>query len=106
MENEIIKKDLNEVVNKLFNAIYNKYQITEHQIKSSSRKRPIVSARRIVCALIKEECPKTKVKKLGAIVGRKHPNVCIQLREHINLANSDRDYNMMFHNIRNEYFKK
>src|ERR1035437_5738007 len=96
-----------DVVKALFKILLDNLNITEAQIKSVSRKRAFVDPRRICMSLLKEQCqsPKMTVTKIGVVVGRKHSNVCIQLKLHINLVNKNKKYYTLYHSIRAELKK-
>ena len=78
---EKIKYGHEEVSKKLFAIIFDKLGIPEARITSGRKQRILVDPRRIMMAILKEECPKITVVKIGEIVGCLHSNVTIQLQE-------------------------
>ena len=102
---EKTKYNHEEVSKKLFSIIFDKLGISEERITSGRRQRVLVDPRRIMMSILKEECPKITVVKIGEIVGCLHSNVSIQLGKHTELVNTDKDYNALYHKIRQELKK-
>ena len=105
MKNKETSNQNKEIEKHLFEVLQKSFNINESEIRSNTRKRDITDPRRIMMVLLKEESNKITIKQIAEITGRKHPNVCIQLRKHIFLMNNNKKYNILYHSIRKEFKK-
>ena len=87
----------------LYKSVNDMYGVPQDVLMSKTRKRDIVDLRRIIAAIIKEECSSVTVVQIGKLIGRKHSDVCIQLKNHNNLINSDKTYSSIYYGIRTEF---
>jgi len=103
---KIVSYEHESVAKILYTVTEDVYNISEELIISSSRKRTTVDVRRAVAVIIKEQCPKTTGSQIGVLIGRKHPDVYVQLKNHTSLIDSDKSYSSIYYNIRVEFRKR
>lgn len=76
----------------IFDTLQCEFDITKEQIKSNSKKRSYVDARKFICAFIKDFRPSSTLNEIGDIICRDHSTVHTSIKNHLELIAIDRDY--------------